>query len=251
MRRRGTLCLIAAASLLAGCGGSSSRPLAAGLPAVVVSSPEAPGWVRLLRSAGYAAHTGDLAALLGRASGVVPGDVSLSRSDRSRVVHWVARGGRLATANDELLHDLGIDRSGPTSGAAVAMQGLRQPAEWAAPLVVRPLVGSKLIPLARLVPGRGIVMAGAPSGSGRVVAFAVDPLGGGRAGYELLPEDASLVGAWLRAPPGPTARGAEIFVDPGGLRSGLASDPTRIAGALAAAGARVAEIAGWNYDFND
>src|SRR5207248_1784654 len=80
---------------------------------------------------------------------------------------------------------------------------------------------------------------------------AVDPVGPGRAGFELLPQVGAVVGAELHAPAGPTARSAQIFVDPGGLPKALAHDPQKIASLLAAGGARVAEIAGWNYDFND
>jgi hypothetical protein len=52
------------------CGSSGSKQPTAGLPVVVLQSPSAASWVRLLRSAGYAAHDGDLASVLSRASAV-------------------------------------------------------------------------------------------------------------------------------------------------------------------------------------
>jgi hypothetical protein len=237
------------AALGAGCG-SPQRPPAAGLPVVVLSSHEAPAWVRLLRAAGFAAREGTLGDLLGRTGGVVPADAALSGSDRSKLVRWVARGGRLATAQDQVIAALGIVRAAAASVAGVRMKLLAGTAQWTQPIDVRALGGAKLTALATSAPGARIVMAAERSGRGEVVALAVDPVGGGRAGYELLPDAAALVGEALQAPAGPKAQAAEIFVDPGGLRA-AERDPARIAALLAQAGARVAEIAAWNYDFTD
>ena len=131
------------------------------------------------------------------------------------------------------------------------MKELGGDAKWVTPLTVQPLTGKDLDELAAPVSGGGAVMASKSSGSGGVVAFAIDPAGDGRQGYELLPEAATLVGEELGAPVGPKAQSAEVFVDPGGLPKSLAGDPKRIADLLAQAGARVAEIAAWNYDFTD
>ena len=243
MRRSVTL--LALLLLATGCGSSAKHP-AAGLPVVVLQSPSAPSWVRLLRSAGYAAHDGDLASLLGRTGGVVPVDAILSAHDRSRVVSWVRDGGRLATANDALLHDLGVER-GPA--AVVSTARMQQLVTWTRPLPLRPLTGPGLTSVATASDG-GVMMATATEHAGALVAFAIDPVGGSRDGYELLPHAAALTAAFLHAPIGPKSFGAEVFVDPGVLPPG-ARDPARMADRLKLGGARVAEIAGWNYDFND
>jgi hypothetical protein len=217
----------------------------------VLQSQAAPSWVRLLRSVGFSVREGDLRSLLARTGGVVPGDAVLSGADRSRIVAWVGKGGHLATAQSALIADFGIGRGPALSVDAVTMKELGGKAEWATPLTVQPLVGHDLAALSSPVAGGGAVMASKKSGSGGVVAFAVDPAGDGRQGYELLPQAATLVGEELGAPAGPRAQGAQIFVDPGGLPRGKARDPKRIASLLAQAGARVAEIAAWNYDFTD
>ena len=218
---------------------------------VVIRSPDAPSWVRLLRSVGYSARIGDVGSLLSRAGGVVPGDATLSVSDRTRIVQWVSKGGHLATAEGTLIGDFDIRREQAVSVSSVAMKDLIGTATWATPLTVRPLVGSQLVSLATAVPSKQVVMATATHGAGEVVALAVDPAGGGREGWELLPRAATLVGEELGAPVGPKAQSAEIFVDPGGLHNGIAADPQRIADLLVQAGARMAVIAGWNYDFNN
>jgi hypothetical protein len=204
-----------------------------------------------MRSVGFSARMGDLKSMLGRTGGIVPGDATLSDGDRSKIVSWVGKGGRLATAQSALIAALGIDRGPALSVDAVTMRELGGKATWATPLTVQPLVGKGLDELASPVSGGGAVMASKRSGSGGVVAFAVDPAGDGRQGYELLPEAASIVGDELEAPVGPKAQSAQVFVDPGGLPKSLASDPERIATLLSQAGARVAEVAAWNYDFND
>jgi hypothetical protein len=204
-----------------------------------------------MRASGFSVRMGDLKSLLGRTGGIVPGDATLSGSDRSRIVAWVAKGGHVATAQSALIAALGIGRSPALSVDAVTMKELGGKATWVTPLTLQPLAGKDLETLAAPVAGGGAVMASKRSGSGGVVAFAVDPAGDGREGYELLPEAATLVGEELGAPVGPRAQSAEVFVDPGGLPKSLAGDPTRIADLLAQAGARVAEIAAWNYDFTD
>jgi hypothetical protein len=254
--RYGFALLLAAA--LTGCGGANHAPAAlkANLPLVVLDSPDAPSWVRLLRAVGWSARVGDLAELLDRTGGVVPADASLSGSDRARILGWVERGGHLATPNDAVLEDLGVERRPPAHVTAVRMRGLAGVARWIFPLTLRPLAGPALRPLAVSTTagggaGGGLVMASRAQGRGELVAFAFDPAGGGRQGYEELPKAATLIGELLRAPPSPSSQGAEIFVDPGGLPEGAARKPAQIADRLARAGARVAEIAGWNYDFTD
>jgi hypothetical protein len=242
--------VVALVAALAGCGGSSTHA-SSGLPVVVLQSPDAPSWVRLMRSVGYSVREGDLKSMLGRSGGIVPGDATLSDSDRSKIVDWVGKGGRLATAQSALIAAFGIERGKSLSLDAVTMKELGGKAAWLTPLSVQPLVGKGLDELASPVTGAGAVMASKHSGSGVVVVFAVDPAGDGRQGYELLPEAASIVGDELAAPVGPRAQSAQVFVDPGGLPKSLASDPKRIATLLSEAGARVAEIAAWNYDFND
>jgi hypothetical protein len=246
---RRTATILALLLAVTGCGSSSAKHPAAGLPAVVLQSPSAPSWVRLLRSAGYAAHDGDLASLLGRTGGVVPADAVLDAHDRSRVVSWVRSGGRLATANAALLHDLGVGRGEASLVSAARMKGLAGTARWAAPLSIRPLRGTGLSAVASSPDGR-MLMATVTDHAGGVAAFAVDLVGHGRAGFELLPNAAALTAAYLRAPAGPKSFGAEVFVDPGVLPAD-ARDPALIADRLKRAGARVAELAGWNYDFND
>ena len=216
--RRAAL-LFAFLFLATGCG--SSKHPAAGLPVVVLQSPTAPSWVRLLRSAGYAAHDGDLASLLARTGGVVPADAVLSAHDRSRVVSWVRNGGRLATANDALLHDLGVGR-----GPAASVSASRSPqlATWTRPLSLRPLSGT-LTTVATSQDG-GVLLATATEHAGALVAFAVDPAGAGRAGYELFPHAAAFTAAFLHAPVGPKSFGAEVFVDRECSRPARATRPT-------------------------
>jgi hypothetical protein len=244
-----TAAILALLLAVTGCGSSSSKRPVSSLPVVVLQSPSAPAWVRLLRSAGYAAHDGDLASLLARTAAVVPADAALSAQDWSRVVSWARSGGRLATANDTMLRDFGIGRQAPSDVSSARMQGLAGAAAWAAPLPIRGLRGNGLTPVATS-PAGAVLMATVREHAGALVAFAVDPVGNGRVGFELLPRAASLTAAYLHAPAGPKSFGAEVFVDPGVLPAG-ARDPARIADRLKRAGARVAEVAGWNYDFND
>jgi hypothetical protein len=243
--RRATLLLLLLA--VAACSSSGPKRPAAGLPVVVLQSPSAPSWVRLMRSAGYAAHDGDLVSLLARTGGVVPADAVLATQDRARVVAWVRNGGRLATANDALLRDLGIGRGAPSVVAGAT--GRVGAATWTGALSVRPLRGTGLRALASSPDGK-LLMATSSEGAGALVAFAVDPAGQGRDGFELMPRAASLTGAYVHAPIGPKSFGAEVFVDPGVLPPDGRS-PGHIAELLKRAGTRIAEVAGWNYDFND
>jgi hypothetical protein len=231
----------------AGCG-SSSKKLDATLPVVVLESRDAPSWVRLMRTAGFAARDGDLKSMLGRQGGIVPADADLTAADRARIVDWVKHGGRLATGQPELLGDFDIHIKGPVLVSAATIEGLKGKANWLPPLTIGSLYGTKeLQPLAQSTPGKEILMAA----HGNVTAFALDPVADFRIGYELLPEAAAVVGERLGAPKGPTARGGEVFVDPGGLHDSLKASPAKIADLLVQSGARIAHVAGWNYDFNN
>ncbi|HEY8646511.1 MAG TPA: hypothetical protein VIL77_11585, partial [Gaiellaceae bacterium] len=88
-----TAAFLALLLVAAGCGSSAAKRPVAGLPVVVLQSPSASSWVRLLRSAGYAAHDGDLASLVARTGAVVPADAPLGDKDRARIVAWVRNGG--------------------------------------------------------------------------------------------------------------------------------------------------------------
>jgi hypothetical protein len=243
-----------AAVVLAGCGGARSAAPAGSaspLPAVVVDSPTAFGWVRLIRAAGYAVRTGSVHDLMRRTAGIVPADAALSQRDLERIAGWVRGGGRLATPDAALLRSLGVRLGSPRSVGAAHMEGLPGMATWASPLAVRPLAGEGMRALATSLPGGAPLVGAVAAGKGEVLAFAADPVDAEHAGFELFPEDATLVGRELRMPLGPTARDAEIYVDPGGLPPSLAHDPKKIAALLARGGARIAQIAAWNYDFND
>ena len=232
----------------AGCGGSSSKQLNASLPVVVLESRDAPSWVRLMRTAGFAAREGDLKSMLARRGGIVPADAELTAAEQARIVDWVGRGGRLATGHPDLLGDFDIHVKGPVLVSAATMEGLKGKASWLPPLTIGSLYGAEdLEPLAQSTPGKEILIAA----QGDVTAFALDPVADFRIGYELLPEAASIVGERLGAPPGPTAQGGEVFVDPGGLHDSLKASPEKIAQLLVESGARIANVAGWNYDFND
>lgn len=228
-RAGGALFLIA---ILAGCGGSKALKPASPLPVVVVQAPSTGNWVRLLRSTGWSARSGTLQDLSAqRTAAVVPGDASLARDELSRIRAWVRAGGRVATANVALLRELGIKRQ-----PARAMSGVGG-ARWAKPVSVSPV-------------GDGGVIAEQREGEGLVVALAFDPAVAGQ-GWEYLPQAPLQIGRALGAPVGPKAQAAEIFVDPGGLHGGIKDSPRKIAALLARAGARVAEVAAWNYDFTD
>jgi hypothetical protein len=186
--------------------------------------------------------------MLARYGGIVPADAALTAAQRGRIVDWVKRGGRLATGQTELLGDLGIHVKGPVLVSAATMKGLQGRARWLPPLTIGSLYGTdELQPLAQSTPGKEILVAA----RGNVTAFALDPVADFRIGYELLPEAATIVGGRLGAPKGPTAQGGEVFVDPGGLHDSLKASPAKIADLLVRSGARIANVAGWNYDFNN
>lgn len=220
---------------LAGCGGGA-KPLkpASSLPVVVLNAPSAGTWVRLLRSAGWSVHSGTLQSILARTGAVVPGDAHLSSSDLAALKKWVRGGGRVATANGPLLQALGIGKSAPRPLAGVGS------ARWAKSLTLAPLAGG----------GGNTLLVTQRQGSGLVVALALDPAVAGQ-GWEYLPRAPQQIGSDLGAPVGPRAQAAEVFVDPGGLHDGIKDSPAKIAELLARGGTRIAEIAGWNYDFND
>jgi hypothetical protein len=217
--------------VLAGCGGTKSLKPPSALPVVVLQAPSTGNWVRLLRSTGWSVRPGTLRDIEGRTGAVVPADARLTRDELSQVQTWVQAGGRVATANAALLQLLGIAR-----GPAKTMAGAGT-ARWAKSLQVSPV-------------GDGGVAAEQRDGAGLVVALAFDPAVVGQ-GWEYLPDAPQQIGRALGAPIGPRAQAAEIFVDPGGLHDGIRDSPAKIADLLARAGARVADIAGWNYDFTD
>jgi hypothetical protein len=161
----------------------------------------------------------------------------------------------LATADTGVSRALGIDQATAITASAASMTGVSGLAQWPSAMSVRPLQGKALHVLARTATSTsgnsGVLMAMRTIGSGRVVAFAVDPLAYNREGYELLPRAAALVGSELGASAGPQMQGAEVFVDPGSLSSTLRKNPALIADLLVQTGARIAEIAADDYDFTD
>jgi hypothetical protein len=257
-RRVGTAALVVGlvGAGLSACGTSHPAALEKGMPVAVMNSRSASTWVQLLRAGGYSADEGDLAAITSRTSGVVPADASLSADQVARLVSWVKGGGRLATGNSSLLKALGIAHTPAKVVTALTMKTMSGVAEWGTPLTLKGLSATGLRPLATSkhdgAGAAGQVLMGSESlGSGNLTAFAIDPVANGREGYELMPRAAALVGQDLEAPPGPQLDGAEIFVDPGGLSKSLESDPTAIAALAAESGARIAEIAAWDYDFTN
>jgi hypothetical protein len=76
----------------------------------VVSAPDAPPWVRLLRAEGVAVRVGTLAEALERQAAVVPSRTELVATQRDDIVRWVRSGGKLVTSNDSLLDSLGYRR---------------------------------------------------------------------------------------------------------------------------------------------
>lgn len=245
MRRWAPAALLATA-LVAGCGGGKGLKPASSLPVLVVRAPSEGSWVRLLRSAGWAAVYGGVGDLERRTGAVVPADATLSAGQVEDLKRWVEKGGRLATASESLLAKLGFER-----GAELTATGVSG-ALWAQSQAVKPFVageGAQVLSVSK--PGRKPMIVARRLGSGLAVGLAVDPVAGGRAGFELFPTGSALLGQLLGAPIGPRAQSAEIFVDPGGLHDSIKGSPTKIAAQLARAGARIAQVAGWNYDFND
>jgi hypothetical protein len=236
--KRALLGLLAAAAL-AGCGGAKELKPPSTLPVVVLSTPTAGAWVRLLRSGGWSVRTGTLDDIEKRTGAVVPADAALSNDQVDTLVKWVGKGGRIATAHTALLDKLGFDRE--ASRRLKSIQGAR----WGRTLDVAPFTGDELTPLAR-----PMVMAERRRGAGLVFGLAFDPVIVGQ-GWEFLPTAPALIGRDLGAPVGPRVQSAEVFVDPGGLHDGVKDAPAKIADLLARAGTRVAHVAGWNYDFTD
>ena len=94
-------------------------------------------------------------------------------------------------------------------------------------------------------------MASKSSGSGGVVAFAIDPAGDGRQGYELLPDAATLVGEELARPSGRKHRARRSSSTRAASRS--PSRPTRSGSPTCSPGPARASPRSlrWNYDFTD
>ena len=227
-------CVLLVVTAVAGCGGTHALKPPSPLPVVVLTSPSAGVWVRLLRAGGWAVRPGTPADLANRTGAVVPADAVLGGDELDTLRTWVRDGGRVATANDALLKKLGIDRE-----AARRLGGV-DGARWAKPLTVAPLSGET----------ENAIVGTQREGAGLVVALAFDPAVVGQ-GWEYLPGAPRQIGGDLGAPVGPRSQAAEVFVDPGGLHDGIKDSPEKIADLLARAGTRIADIAGWNYDFTD
>jgi hypothetical protein len=216
-------------------------------PLIVVAAPDANPWVRLLRASGAAARIGTLGEALSRSAGVVTGAIRLSVDQQRKVRDAVTKGARVVTPNDALLGALGIGRTPEKTLSTTRMAGVDGDATWAKPLAVRPLEGGALASVA--TSGDSVVAGIASMGRGQVLALAVDPLGGGRDGHELLPVLGRFVAAFSGAPAGPTRIGADIYLDPGSLHNGVSGSPADLARRLA--GARAVHVAGWNADHAD
>jgi hypothetical protein len=221
------------------------------LPLVVLAGAATPGWVRLLRAAGTGIRAGTLSELLARPAGIIPVGNALDPAQVDRVDSWVRRGGHVATPDPKVLRSLGFGFSNPVSVSGARSAGPNVDATWTRPRQVRLLTGSNMIALTVAQGTQGVLMGERSVGRGEVVGLAVDPLGPGLSGYELLPTAANLIARATGAPPGPARDAAEIFVDPGDLPSSLRKSPDALAAAVAAAGGRVAEIAGWDGDFEN
>jgi hypothetical protein len=240
------LAVVLAAAGLSGCKRSVAEADLAGGPAIVVSSPDAPKWVRLLRAEGVAVRVGTLAEALDRRAAVVPSGADLVSSHREDLVRWVRSGGRLVTSHGALLQDLGFRRDDVRTVVGVEVESLGK-ATWPGPVEVRGLrSGGDLEETFDVARASGLsIQALSRLGHGRVLALAVDPVAGERAGHELLPWLGRQVVAATGAPPGPTRLGAEVYYDPGGL-DGSPGEVAEILGDV-----RAVHVAGWNLDFND
>src|SRR5438270_7381409 len=216
-------------------------------PLVVVSAPDAGAWARLLRSSGASARQGTFDEAMDRPASVITAAVTLSSEQRRRVRDAVSSGKRIVSANDALLADLGVGRGAERSVASARSAGLDGDARWAAPVAVRPLVGASVAPVA--TSGDAVLAGVVPVGRGQVLALAVDPLGGGRDGHELLPTLGRYTATFTGAPPGPARAGGDVYLDPGSLHNAVSGKPEDLAERLG--GARAVHIAGWNADNQD
>ena len=159
----------------------------------------------------------------------------------------VTSGKRVVSPNDAVLADLGVGRGAERQVASARTAGSAGDARWAVPVAVRPLEGGSLAPVAT---SADAMLAGILSiGRGQVLALAVDPLGAGRFGHELLPDLGRFTAAFTGAPVGPARTGADVYLDPGSLRNAVSAKPEDLAERLA--GARAVHIAGWNADNQD
>jgi len=240
--------LLAVGLVVSGAGaGRGPGPPAGSLPAVVVAAPGAAGWVSLLRAGGASARAGPLADGLARGALVVPAGAALDAAARERVRAAVAAGGRLVTADPELLRALGF-RLGPSrSVRAVRERGVAGLVRWPAARAVTPLRASPALrgfePLARN--GPSVVLASARLGQGRVLAAGLDPFAGGLGGWEALPLLGREAAAATGAPPGPRREAVEVYLDPGTTSLGVEELASRLRGV------RAVLLAGWNSDFLD
>jgi hypothetical protein len=231
---------------LAGCGKPRQRP-SLELPLIVVRAPTAAKWVSLLRASGAASRIGTLDEAIRRGAAVVPAHASLPPDGERRLRALVTDGGRLVTADGDLLRALDFGFGSLVRFDRVTVEGLPGVVRWPSSYGVRPLVGSPprriVHPLARH--GRSIVLASARLGRGRVLASALDPFQFGLTGHEVLPLLGRQAASLTAAPRGPRRYGAEIYLDPGSV----SGTPEQLAGRLSDAVA--VHVAGWNVGFLD
>lgn len=248
---------------LAGCGSGSpslsklvsEQPGAGTRPVLVVQAPEGGSWLRLLRAGGLSAIEEPFGYLPTNSAAVVPDGVNLTAYDLSEAVAWVKAGGRLVTGDRLLLGRLGARLSQPVEATGATMNGLAGSATWVSPVPVQavypPAGAADQTTSARAQSGLGSlpVSVSWTYGKGRVLGLGVDPMGSGRAGYELLPTLANLIGQATEAPAGPSRNGLELYLDPGVLPSNIERNVDAVA--ALAQGARVVDVAAWDGNFND
>src|SRR5207237_10368531 len=121
--------------------------------------------------------------------------------------------------NEALLGFLGVGRTPERQLSTIRMADMEGDAQWAKPLAVRPLESGSVTSVA--TSGDAVVAGILAMGRGRVLAVAVDPLGSGRAGHELLPGLGRFVASFSGAPVGPARIGADVYLDPGSLHNGV------------------------------
>lgn len=248
---------------LAGCGSGSpslsklvsEQPGAGTRPILVVQAPEGGSWLRLLRAGGLAAIEEPFGYLSTNSAAVVPDGVKLTAYDLSEAAAWVKAGGRLVTSDPLLLDRLGARLSQPVVATGATMDGLAGSATWASSVPVQAIYPPTGAPgqsnSAHAETGFGSVPISVSwaSGKGHVLGLGLDPMGSGRAGYELLPTLSNLVGQATEAPAGPSRDGLELYLDPGVLPSNIERNVDAVA--ALAQGARVVEVAAWDGNFND